>query len=111
MPADTLEEAFAVSGKVVYDFVIPSRAPWSGVVKKGQMIRIVDLEGNQAVDTLFYSLDDTSERYSATDTMVGQGNIYLTTGTTLRSNLGNPMLTIVADTCGRHDTLGGACST
>jgi urea carboxylase-associated protein 1 len=83
---------------------------WIQEIKKGRKIRIVDLEGNQAVDTLFYSAADTSERYSATDTMVAQRNIYLTTGTVLMSNLRNPMLTITADTCGRHDTLGGACS-
>ncbi len=83
---------------------------WIHEISTGQTFRIVDLAGNQAVDTLFYSARDTSERYSATDTIVGQGNIYLTTGTTLRSNLNNPMLTIVADTCGRHDTLGGACA-
>jgi uncharacterized protein len=84
---------------------------WIHEIKTGQIFRIVDLGGNQAVDTLFYSARDTSERYSATDTIVAQRNIYLTTGTTLVSNLGNAMLTIVADTCGRHDTLGGACST
>jgi urea carboxylase-associated protein 1 len=84
---------------------------WIHEIKAGQFFRIVDLGGNQAVDTLFYSARDTSERYSATDTIVAQRNIYLTTGTTLVSNLGNAMLTIVADTCGRHDTLGGACST
>jgi urea carboxylase-associated protein 1 len=83
---------------------------WIHKIKAQQIFRIVDLKGNQAVDTLFFSARDTSERYSATDTIVGQRNIYLTTGTTLRSNLGNAMLTIVADTCGRHDTLGGACS-
>ena len=84
---------------------------WIHEIKAGQIFRIVDLGGNQAVDTLFYSARDTSERYSATDTIAAQRNIYLTTGTTLVSNLGNAMLTIVADTCGRHDTLGGACST
>jgi urea carboxylase-associated protein 1 len=83
---------------------------WIHEIAIGQTFRIVDLQGNQAVDTLFYSARNTEERYSATDTIVGQGNIYLTTGTTLRSNLNNPMLTIVADTCGRHDTLGGACA-
>ena len=73
-------------------------------------LRIVDLEGNQAVDTLFYNAHDTEEHYSAVDTIRAQGNIYLTTGSPLRSNLGASMLTIVEDTCGRHDTLGGACS-
>lgn len=80
-------------------------------VAAGETVRILDLEGNQAADTLFYSTDDPSERYSAMDTVREQGNVYLTAGTILRSNLNNPMLEIVADTCGRHDTLGGACAT
>jgi uncharacterized protein len=80
-------------------------------IKRGQFVRIVDLEGNQAVDTLFYSAGDYADRYSAQDTMRAQGNIYLTTGTRLISTARNVLLTIVADTCGRHDTLGGACST
>ena len=81
------------------------------VIKAGQTLRILDLEGNQAADTLFYNANDTSERYSAMDTIREQGNVYLTTGTKLLSNDGNTMLEITADTCGRHDTLGGACAT
>jgi urea carboxylase-associated protein 1 len=84
--------------------------PWLHTLRRGQIFRIVDLEGNQAVDTLFYSAADTDEHYSAADTIQRQGCIYLTTGSVLRSNRGRPMLTIVADTCGRHDTLGGACA-
>jgi urea carboxylase-associated protein 1 len=79
-------------------------------IKTGETFRILDLEGNQAADTLFYSADDPAERYSVTDTIREQGNVYLTAGTTLMSNRGNPLLEIVADTCGRHDTLGGACA-
>ena len=82
-----------------------------GIVAAGQTMRILDLEGNQAADTLFYSAEDPSERYSAMDTIREQGNVYLTTGSVLRSNENPPMLEIVADTCGRHDTLGGACAT
>ncbi|MDX1347668.1 MAG: urea carboxylase-associated family protein [Thiomicrorhabdus chilensis] len=96
--------------QIVHREVVKAGDPWMHVVKAGQKFRIVDLEGNQAVDTLFYNANDTEERYSATDTIKGQGNIYLTTGSVLRSNLNNPMLTITEDTCGRHDTLGGACS-
>lgn len=81
------------------------------VVKAGETLRILDLEGNQAADTLFYNADNPAERYSATDTIREQGNVYLTTGSKLRSNENNVMLEIVADTCGRHDTLGGACAT
>lgn len=81
------------------------------VVKRGQTFRILDLEGNQAADTLFYNADDPAERYSAIDTIREQGNIYLTAGSKLLSTQCNEMLEIVADTCGRHDTLGGACAT
>lgn len=81
------------------------------IVQSGQTVRILDLEGNQAADTLFYRADNPTERYSAIDTIREQGNVYLTAGTMLLSTEGNPMLEIVADTCGRHDTLGGACAT
>jgi uncharacterized protein len=96
--------------RAVYSAVVGAGDYWIHEIKKAQTLRIVDLQGNQAADTLFYNARETSERYSATDTIAGQRNIYLTTGSVLRSNLGNPMLTIVADTCGRHDTLGGACA-
>ncbi|HEY6126236.1 MAG TPA: urea amidolyase associated protein UAAP2 [Steroidobacteraceae bacterium] len=92
------------------DEVVPAGEPWMGVVRLGQSLRIVDLEGNQAVDTLFYNAADTAEHYSAQNTIQSQGGIYLTTGTVLLSNRGNPLLRIEEDTCGRHDTLGGACS-
>ena len=84
--------------------------PWIKTIRKGQYFRILDLEGNQAVDTLFYSAAQPEERYSATDTIARQGSLYLTAGSKLYSNQGQVLLTIVADTCGRHDTLGGACA-
>lgn len=84
---------------------------WVYRLQEGQTLRITDLEGNQAADTLFYNADDTAERYSVTDTLRGQRNVFLTSGSVLRSNEDRPMLEIVADTCGRHDTLGGACAT
>src|SRR6266853_5645285 len=91
-------------------YVIPAGEPWLREIRKGEYLRIVDLEGNQAVDTLFYNLRDYAERYSAQDTIREQNNVYLTTGTRLMSSAGTVLLTIVADTCGRHDTLGGACA-
>lgn len=81
------------------------------VLHKRQTLRILDLQGNQAADTLFFNAADPSERYSAMDTIREQGNVYLTAGSVLVSNEGRAMLNIVADTCGRHDTLGGACAT
>ncbi|HZP07793.1 urea amidolyase associated protein UAAP2 [Methyloceanibacter sp.] len=94
-----------------YRKVVPAGTYWIGVVRKGETFRIVDLEGNQAVDTLFYNADDPAEHYSASDTIREQRNIYLGAGTVLMSDLCRPLLSITADTCGRHDTLGGACST
>lgn len=82
-----------------------------GTVPKGATLRIVDLEGNQAADTLFYNADDPHERYSAMDTLREQENVYIKVGTTLLSDQCRPMLTVTADTVGRHDTLGGACAT
>jgi urea carboxylase-associated protein 1 len=92
------------------DHYLPAGEPWLYTLERGQVMRIVDLEGNQAVDTIFYAASDTAESYSVTDTLQRQGGIYLSTGSVLMSNRGRPMLSIVADTCGRHDTLGGACA-
>ena len=96
--------------KAVYDLTLLSGDGWLHEIKRGQTFRIVDLEGNQAVDTLFYNAQDVTERYSAQDTIREQGAIYLTTGTRLISSEGRVLATIMADTCGRHDTLGGACA-
>lgn len=81
------------------------------ILEDGETLRIVDIEGNQAADTLFYAAGDPSIHYSASNTLRAQQNLYLTVGSELMGNDDNVMLSIVADTCGRHDTLGGACST
>jgi hypothetical protein len=99
-----------IDGATVLDEIVPARAPWSGVVTAGHVLSIVDLGGNQAVDCLLYRADDTSERYSAADTIAAQGSIFLTTGSVLRSCEGRALMTVVADDVGRHDTIGGACS-
>lgn len=96
--------------RAVLDHVLPAGEPWLLSINAGQTLRIVDLEGNQAVDVIFYNRDDPAEHYSVTDTLLAQGGIYLSTGSVLYSNEARPMLRIVADTCGRHDTLGGACA-
>ena len=106
----TLVESPRDAAQAVLDVTVRAGDGWCHPLRAGQVLRIVDLEGNQAVDTLFYALDDHAERYDACATMRAQGAIYLTTGTPLLSDRGRALLTIVADTCGRHDTLGGACS-
>lgn len=110
MSAENIVESALDPDQAVVDEVCAAGEPWIKEVKKGQIFRIVDLEGNQAVDTLVYSTHDPADRYSATDTIRRQGKLYLTTGSRLVSSEGNVLMTIVADTCGRHDTLGGACA-
>jgi uncharacterized protein len=106
----TLSESPLDPARAIFDQVLDSGLGWTHVLAPGQILRIVDLEGNQAVDTLFYNAEDESERYSAVDTVREQGNLYLSAGTRLLSSEGRVLCTIVADTCGRHDTLGGACA-
>ncbi len=96
--------------RAVYDQLVPATAPWSGHVAKGQIIRIMDVEGQQAVDTLFYSTADTAERYCAQATLAAQGSAYIGGGTKILSNRGRVMASMIADTSGGHDTSAGACS-
>jgi urea carboxylase-associated protein 1 len=99
-----------LAGTIVHDEVVAARAPWLHTIKAGQTLRIVDLEGNQAVDFLAYSAADDAERYSAQDTIAAQGNVFLREGSVLLSNEGAPMMTVTATAVAYHDTIGGACS-
>jgi urea carboxylase-associated protein 1 len=97
-------------GEAVFRYVIGAGEYWIDTIRTGQRLRIVDVEGNQAADTLFFNAADVADRYSAVDTIREQGNVYLTYGSKLLSTSGRVLMEIVADTVGRHDTLGGACA-
>jgi urea carboxylase-associated protein 1 len=99
-----------LTGPLLHDAIVAARAPWRHRVNAGETLRIIDLEGNQAVDFLLYAATDDAERYSAQDTIAAQANIFLRTGSTLLSNEGRPMMTIAATSVDYHDTIGGACS-
>jgi urea carboxylase-associated protein 1 len=99
-----------IPGEALFRQVVPAGDYWIDVVSAGRTLRIVDVEGNQAADTLFFNATDVAERYSAVDTIREQRNVYLSCGSRLLSTAGNVMAQIVADTVGRHDTLGGACA-
>jgi uncharacterized protein len=111
MPETVIQTSTRVPEDAIFAATVEAGDSFVHEILQGQFVRIVDLEGNQAVDTLFYNAHNYADRYSAQDTIREQGNIYLTTGTKLISTERNVLLTIVADTCGRHDTLGGACAT
>jgi urea carboxylase-associated protein 1 len=104
------QESALLPGEALFRQVVPAGEYWIDSIKKDQVLRIVDLEGNQAADTLFFNAADISDRYSAVDTIREQGNVYLSCGSRLLSTGGNVLAQIVADTVGRHDTLGGACA-
>jgi urea carboxylase-associated protein 1 len=104
------KDSVLLPGEAVFRQVVPAGDYWIDIVKSGQVLRIVDVEGNQAADTLFFNAADVAERYSAVDTIREQRNVYLRCGSKLLSTAGNVMAEIVADTVGRHDTLGGACA-
>jgi len=97
-------------GRIVLDEIVPARAPWDHIVRLGETLRIIDLEGNQSADFLMYALHDDAERYSAQDTIAAQRNVFLRTGSVLLSNEGRAMARIAATTVAYHDTIGGACS-
>jgi uncharacterized protein len=105
----TLESAL-LPDDAVLDLTVAAGDGYVGLVPAGGSFRIVDLCGNQAADTLFYDAHDIGNRYSAVDTIREQGSAYLQAGSRLLSQRLDPLVTITADTCGRHDTLGGACS-
>jgi urea carboxylase-associated protein 1 len=98
-----------VDGAILLDEVVAARAPWSAVVRRGDILTIVDVGGNQSGDCLLYNAHDTDERYSVPDTIAWSGDVYVRTGTVLRSNEGNPLATVVANEIDRQDTIGGAC--
>jgi urea carboxylase-associated protein 1 len=106
----TLVESPLRRTEAVLDLTVEAGDGYLGRIPAGGSFRIVDLHGNQAVDTLFYDAENLANRYSAMDTIREQGSAYLTTGSRLLSLDLDPLVTITADTCGRHDTLGGACA-
>ena len=90
--------------------IVDAKQPWSGLVKRGQVLTIKDTHGQQAVDFLCYDADNNADRYSATNTVKVQGNVYVGNGTVLYADSGKPLLTVIEDTVGRHDTIYGCCS-
>lgn len=92
------------------DKIVPAGEPWSARIKKGNVLRLVDLEGQQAIDFLCYNASNPAERYNAANTIKLNHNIYLGKGCSLWSVRARKMMTIIEDSCGAHDTLYGCCS-
>jgi urea carboxylase-associated protein 1 len=99
-----------IHGQIVFDEIVPATEPWGRVIPSGDILRLVDLEGQQAVDFLCYDASNPADRYNSMNTVKVQGNIYVGRGTVLYSDSGRPLFTVVEDTLGRHDTVYGCCS-
>ncbi len=82
-------------------------AMWSRVLKRGQVLRLTDLEGGAAVAGLLFNADFPLERYNMPDTLKAQHIARLTKGHVLYSDMGRVLCSVVADTCGWHDTITG----
>jgi uncharacterized protein len=99
-----------VRGAIRADVVVAPGEPWSSVLRKGEILRIIDMEGQQAVDFICFNALDTQETYDNTVSVRLAGRPFLRKGDVLYSNLANPMFTMVEDTIGNHDTICGCCS-
>jgi uncharacterized protein len=99
-----------VRGAIRADVVVAPGEPWSSVLRKGEILRIIDVEGQQAVDFICFNALDTQETYDSTVTVRLAARPFLRKGDVLYSNLANPMFTMVEDTIGNHDTICGCCS-
>jgi urea carboxylase-associated protein 1 len=98
------------AGDVRMSIEVQPGGGWSGVIECGSILRIVDLEGAQAVDFLCYNALDYEERYHAPNTLKKAGRLRLSTGNSLYSDAARPIFTLVGDTHTAHDTIGGCCS-
>lgn len=92
------------------DQILPARGGTAFEVKKGQIVRVEDVEGEQPADFICYALDNLAEKFWAAHTAKINGTIYITTGHVLWSDLARPMMTVVEDTVGVNDIVCGSCS-
>ncbi len=99
-----------IPGRVVSDEIVAAGAYWYRKIPKGTVLRIVDLEGCQAVDTLVYDAARSDVRYNAPNTVKLAKSVYVSKGVVLYDDMAQPMMTVIEDTVGRHDTLAGCCS-
>ena len=99
------------NNKCMYRDQIPGGSHWSMRMRRGTILRLTDLEGGGNVGMLFYNPDDYLERYNAPDTLKCQHTFKLTQGHCLYSDMGRIFCSIIEDSLGWHDTVGGNLTT
>lgn len=91
----------------VYDETLPGARPWSMVLKRGYCLRLSAVEAGANVAMLLFNPHNLLERYNMSDTLKAQHTQKLTRGNMLYSDMGRVMCSIIEDSCGWHDTIGG----
>lgn len=94
---------------ILLDEKLPGGAYWHGVIKRGNTLRVTDLEGSQGVSMICYNADNPIERLNVADTAKIQFNAFLKKGMVIYSDMGRVLFSITEDTSGYHDLFGG-CS-
>ncbi len=100
-------------GRIISDTKVPPRAPWSARLDSGQMLRLIDLDGQQAIDFLCFGAvpyEGQVERYHMPNTIKIPKHLTIEKGSVLYSQFARPMMTVVEDSIGGHDTIFGCCS-
>jgi urea carboxylase-associated protein 1 len=99
-----------VAGRIIFETTLPPRGRLAREIERGQIMRVVDLEGRQVGDLVAFNRANLAEKFWVSNTVRLNGTVFVTTGHVLYSELSNPMFTILADSCGRHDLLAGSCN-
>src|SRR5690348_5263024 len=99
-----------ITGEIVEEFVLPPKGFMAREMSRGDVLRVTDLEGRQVGDLIAFNRSDLREKFWISSTIRLNGTVYVTGGHVLYSELSRPMVTILADTCGRHDLLAGSCN-
>src|SRR5882724_5294605 len=95
---------------VLFEETVQPGASWSHVLKRGTALRITDQNGDANVGAMFYNFECPAERYNMPDTLKAQHIARLTKGFVLYSDMGRILCSIIEDTVGWHDPIGGASS-
>lgn len=100
-----------IPGSLIEDVFVPARGFMPArTVAAGDVIRIIDVEGQQVADLILYNPSNLKDLSSMSNTVMAAGTWRVTTGHSIYSKLGKRMATIVEDTVGMNVAVGGFCS-
>jgi urea carboxylase-associated protein 2 len=105
--SETTQATAIDPAQLLWEEFIPGGTHWSGVIRRGNTLRITDINGGANVSALLFNQEEKSERYNMADTLKAQQTAYLTKGFVCYSDMGRVLMSVTEDTCGWHDTICG----